>query len=229
MSTAPRTAILYFAFSPEEEAKRKPLLPGHGGGTDVRLYRLLQQALSDKVAPLGLPVLHFDEQRQRGSGFGQRMVHAIQDAFGEGYDRLIILGNDIPELKTEHIQAALESLGRKENYLIRTDRGGAGLIGIQAKNFHPEVWTELDWQGDRMFDDLFDVIPDCKVHRDVLLDINVLGDAFQYLHEYRGRDEVADYLAAILLPVLGSTDSDERAVTAPGSSAFRLRGPPYAS
>ena len=38
---------------------------------------------------------------QRGSGLGQKMEAAFDDAFGLGYTSCLLMGSDIPEMRTE--------------------------------------------------------------------------------------------------------------------------------
>ena len=53
----------------------------------------------------GLDYFHFTEKEQEGGDFGERFIHAIQSVFNKGYEYIITLGNDTPQLRTKHIRS----------------------------------------------------------------------------------------------------------------------------
>ncbi|NNK79992.1 MAG: hypothetical protein HKO93_00715, partial [Flavobacteriales bacterium] len=67
------TAILYFAYRPRVEAVRKPIFTDHGIKVNIQFYKDLQEELFGQLTPLGLPLIHIDDQTQRGDGFAIRI------------------------------------------------------------------------------------------------------------------------------------------------------------
>jgi len=220
-----RTAILYFALRPKVEAKRKPIFPEHGRDANERFYRLMQEELFNKIVPLGIPMIEMDERHQQGKRFGDRITHAIQHVWSQGFDQVIILGNDCPEVGTKTIQESIELLAAGCPSLMRTHRGGAGLIAIRKQDFRAELWPEMEWQTPHTFDELFDCLAGCKVIGDQLSEINTLSDAYAYL-ELRLDDELSYFIDTLLNPLrhfvsLQSTEA-ERSREEP----TKRRGPP---
>ncbi len=77
----------------------------------------------------------FPYKKQAGGNLGNRMAHAFNDAFQKGSQRVIIIGTDCPELLTDHLQSAFESLNDNLLVLGPAFDGGFYLIGLR-KNIH---------------------------------------------------------------------------------------------
>lgn len=83
---------------------------------------------------------------QRGADLGERMMNGIQDVMEQGYEKVIVIGSDIPNLKSTHIQAAFHLLEEKDIVIGPCFDGGYYLIGM--KDSHGAIF-ELDkqWGG----------------------------------------------------------------------------------
>ena len=77
--------------------------------------------------------------KQRGSNIGTRMQNAIDDVLRLGYEKVILIGTDIPELKAETINASLDLLTGNDVVIGPTYDGGYYLIGMKAA--HPEAFN----------------------------------------------------------------------------------------
>lgn len=98
------TAILIFAQSAERESKLKLFLK-----SEVLFSELNKHTLST-VEKSGLPYFHFSEKEQNGPTFAERYVNAIQSVYDQGYDTVITIGNDTPQLTTKHLHHTVEKL-----------------------------------------------------------------------------------------------------------------------
>lgn len=76
---------------------------------------------------------------QQGADLGERMCHAIAYVLEKGYDRCVLIGTDIPELKSAYIEKAMEDLQEKEVVFGKTKDGGYYLVGM--KRLVKEVFT----------------------------------------------------------------------------------------
>jgi len=115
------------------------------------LYRHSRQA----VAANGRPVLVFDDARQRGATFGERLANAFADAFAEGYDRVIAVGSDCPRLGEVDWDAVDARLQAGRPVLGPTqDRRGTYLIGLSQAQFDAASFARLPWQTSQLFDAL---------------------------------------------------------------------------
>lgn len=225
-----RTAILYFAFRPETEAQRKPIFVNHGHKVNVQFYHELQEELFDRLTPLGLPIIHIADNEQRGEGFGERISNAIEDVWTKGYERVIVLGNDCPELGIESYQRSIDILEKGNACLIPTQHGGTGLIALHKSQYNGEHWRSLEWQTSKTFEELFDCLSDCKVLDLTLTELNNLADAYVYLELKRSTDDsIAFIIDGLLNPFRQFLSSDHSLSEQSSQPAQKLRGPPFSA
>lgn len=138
------TAILIFAQSAERESKLKLFLK-----SEVLFSELNKHTLST-VEKSGLPYFHFSEKEQNGPTFAERYVNAIQSVYDQGYDTVITIGNDTPQLTTKHLHHTVEKLQECPIVLGPSMDGGYYLMGLHKSQFDPEVFLKLPWQTSRL-------------------------------------------------------------------------------
>lgn len=68
---------------------------------------------------------------QKGGTLGERMYSAIEAVLNRGYDACLLIGTDVPELKTEHLVRAFHVLEEKDVVFGRTADGGYYLVGMK--------------------------------------------------------------------------------------------------
>lgn len=133
-------AILVFANSSQEELGRKTI-PRAGA-----LFNALTKHTLSTVAKSQLPYFHIDEIQQIGSSFGERFVNAIASIFNQGYDKIITIGNDSPNLSVSHLLKAKIALEKGHSVLGPARDGGFYLMGIHRTDFDPKQFKALPWQ-----------------------------------------------------------------------------------
>ena len=145
-------AILIFARTAAQESYYKQL--SHRAGDDVPAYEYLNKRIVSLAVKSGLPYFIYNEDNQKGANFGTRLGNAVADVFKSGFDQVVILGNDCPEMKSEHLQSAAAQL-QNSNLVLGPDlSGGAYLIGISREIFDKEVFSTLQWQTKHLLADL---------------------------------------------------------------------------
>jgi hypothetical protein len=128
-SHQPKTAILLFANSAQEEVKHKSIYKGK------ELFDALTNTTLKTLEKTGLAYFHFSEKEQIGNTFGERFSNAIQTIFDGGYDKVITIGNDTPSLKAHLINEASKLLETNKVVLGPSLDGGFYLLGIQKASF----------------------------------------------------------------------------------------------
>ncbi len=136
-----RYAVLIFANSSEEELKRKSITK------DPLFFDRLTTRSLRQSAKLNIPCYHFTENEQIGANFGERFTNAIQQVFQKGYDGIIAIGNDTPNLNNGHLKQALVNLKNDQNTLGPSKDGGFYLLGLQKSCFDSMIFQELPWQS----------------------------------------------------------------------------------
>lgn len=138
------TAILFFSRTAEAEASQKSILVGQRN--NLALIKRMIGRTQGLMRRSGLDYYEVTENEQVGTTFGERLSAATESVFQRGYDQLIILGNDCPQLRLADIQRAAQALKNGGNVLGRDQRGGAYLIGLQRNSFSAASFQALPWQ-----------------------------------------------------------------------------------
>ncbi|MGE4297888.1 MAG: TIGR04283 family arsenosugar biosynthesis glycosyltransferase [Desulfovibrionaceae bacterium] len=90
---------------------------------------------------------------QNGRDVGERMRHAFDAAFADGFARAICIGSDIPDLPAAIARAGLDALqaGAGGAVLAPAQDGGYFCIGFEAGQFLPETFDALPWSTGQVY------------------------------------------------------------------------------
>lgn len=155
------SAVLLFTLTPEAEGARKSLELGgsrraqHVFAALIEHIETVCSGLSDAdllVAsesgldlPAGARGIH-----QRGGDFGECLRLAVEEAFALGYQRVLVIGNDAPEISRDYLETALDELspsGRRAVVGPATD-GGYNLLGLTEPC--PTAFEAIPWSSSRV-------------------------------------------------------------------------------
>ena len=98
------------------------------------------------------------KKQQKGTSFAQRFVNAISEIFAKGYENVITIGNDSPQLNSSHIIASLKQLEKNNFVLGPSADGGFYLMGLHRSLFNRDAFLELPWQNSALSRSLKDLI-----------------------------------------------------------------------
>ena len=158
-----REALVVMARVPSD-TRGKSRLARDLGGDHVELRRALLQDTLDAVhgsadadlfvafEPAGsvaeMRGLVGDAARlfpQRGENLGDRMRHAFEQLFADGYSAVVMIGSDLPSLPSSYLAQAFERVREEADALVigpATD-GGYYLIGLRRPC--PPLFTSVAW------------------------------------------------------------------------------------
>lgn len=80
---------------------------------------------------------------QAQGDLGRRMALAFTESFEGGMRRVVLIGTDIPGIRTTHLARAFLSLRRKDLVIGPASDGGYYLIGLRRP--HPELFEGIPW------------------------------------------------------------------------------------
>jgi hypothetical protein len=141
------TAILIFTRTPEAELEHKNFIPGTSSKNNKKIVRsLIQQTICTARKTL-LPVFTIDETKQIGSTFGEKFANSFQKLFDEGYEKVIAIGNDCPDITPETLNKAIEELNRKDIVIGPSKDEGMYLVGLTREKFSFLSFSKLPWQN----------------------------------------------------------------------------------
>lgn len=128
-----------------DECRHKQLVVANQNQNKAFIELLNKRALNTAQAS-NLPLYVIDSSQQQGSSFAERFHHAIQSVFDRGYDRVICLGNDIPELQTTDLAEVNQRLNEHDIVIGAGNKGGIYTLGIRKKAFQTLDFDQLPWQ-----------------------------------------------------------------------------------
>ncbi len=86
--------------------------------------------------------------RQVSGNLGERMQAAFLDAFQTGANRVVLIGTDIPQVRTDHLEQAFDALAKNDLVIGPSTDGGYWLIGT---NRPVDLFKGIQWSTDAVF------------------------------------------------------------------------------
>ncbi|WP_157943694.1 MULTISPECIES: DUF2064 domain-containing protein [Arenibacter] len=176
------TAILVFANSSKEELKHKAIPKG-----SVLFQGLTEHAIST-AKKTGLPFFLITEKEQYGKAFGERFVNAIKSIFEKGFDNVITIGNDTPQLKVSDILKASGYLNANKFVLGPSKDGGFYLMGLNKSQFDDTAFRDLPWKTNSLTKKITELIEVSNIQiiqLQTLLDLDNYTDLKRILNGFR--------------------------------------------
>lgn len=99
----------------------------------------------------------YDYIPQKGKDLGERMKNAFINEFKKGGKKVIIIGSDIPDLPPDLIMNAFLSLNTNDAVIGPTFDGGYYLLGFIKEKFLQEVFKEISWSTENVFDQTMNI------------------------------------------------------------------------
>ncbi|MEM6264590.1 MAG: DUF2064 domain-containing protein [Bacteroidota bacterium] len=140
------TAVLLFSRTARQEAAAKPLAKGR---QNVQVTTALIRNVRAQVKRSGMPLIH--TPRQVEGDFGFRFQYAVQQAFEQGFENILVVGNDCPSLSVADLRHAAALLQDSPIVVGPARDGGAYLIGFSRAAFEATSWQELPWCTGELF------------------------------------------------------------------------------
>lgn len=141
-----RVAVLLFTRSAGKEAVRKRFLSrGTRADNAAVAARLIDQATAT-ARRAGVGFVCVDSAGQAGASFGERLAGAVRTTFALGYEHLLIIGNDCPQLTATTLRRAVVAVQATGAVLGPTTDGGVYLLGLSRPLFESTAWLALPWQ-----------------------------------------------------------------------------------
>jgi len=219
------TCILFFSRSATAEAEHKAFGQGLTHRQNTRIAKGLIRHTRATIEASGIPFVHYDESLQTGADFGEKLVDATHSVFDQGYEHIIIVGNDCPSLSTSQLLLAKAQLEGGQQVLAPTPTGGFYLIGVSRHLFDPRQFLSCAWQTEHCYSTFVSASTSAYI---VLEAANDISEIRSFLVSAR------EQIRALLLTIIGFSlaeycSSAYRNIVYPPrcfSAAHPFRGPP---
>lgn len=107
---------------------------------------------------------------QQGNDLGERMKNAFVKGFEDGYTRIVLIGSDLPDITTQHIEEGLEALKQHDVVLGPAEDGGYYLIGLSKMN--TAIFENKPWSKKNLLKNTLDELEQNKVSYSTLITLN---------------------------------------------------------
>ena len=172
MSTAARAAtrdkLIVFVKAPRPGTVKTRLAAALGDDAACLAYRTLVETLLQNLAPLNEVELRYTpddaakeiepwlragwkSQPQGDGDLGERLKRAFAESFRNGFQRVVIIGSDCPQVSPQDIAEAWSALGESDVALGPATDGGYWLIGLCAEQ--PALFCDMPWSMSGVFNE----------------------------------------------------------------------------
>ncbi len=186
-----KNLLLIFTRNPELGKVKTRLAKTIGDEAALNIYKFLlahtkqvtQNLSCDKAVYYSVKIRENDiwdattyqKHQQEGSDLGMRMYNAFQQAFSSGYEKIVIIGSDLPDITSKHINEAFEKLNSNDVVIGPAEDGGYYLLGM--KKLHATVFQHKNWGTSTVRKDTLNDLQNETVHLlETLNDVDVFDD-----------------------------------------------------
>ncbi len=143
---------------------------------------------------------------QKGNNLGKRMANAFDKIFSKGYQHALLIGTDFPDLPESIVNEAFKSLDNNDAVIGPAVDGGYYLIGFNSSTFLPQIFDDMPWGTEDVFEITVKTFQNNKSKIHVLpkwRDIDTYEDLDFFIKTHGGKQSAAAnttaYLASIKL------------------------------
>lgn len=216
------TAILYFSRNLQDEYEAKGF--GMSFPQFQKLYQFLQNKAQTLLNETGIPVFESYSTHQFCNGFGERLTLELEKVKAQGYDSVIVIGNDVPQLSLIDLQTAYSNLQKGIHTIGADHRGGAYLIAFSFNTVNLESLQRLSWQSPSIYEELRSLLNEPEELKEKI-DLNRKSDIIDLIEARSLERGIRQFFISLFrLNHLEVTTS--QGALEPQFKAFLLRGPP---
>jgi rSAM/selenodomain-associated transferase 1 len=103
----------------------------------------------------------YQKHIQEGRDLGQRMLNAISDGIENDYEKVVLIGTDVPELTPKIVNQAFDILDKQDIVVGPANDGGYYLIGM--KDAHNILFEGKEYSHDKVKEELIDEAEDADL------------------------------------------------------------------
>lgn len=116
---------------------------------------------------------------QQGNDLGEKMQHAFQQGFEMGYEKIILIGSDLPDISATIIQQGFDALANNDIVFGPAEDGGYYLVGMNK--LHHSIFQNKPWSTEELLKITLKELSNAKIKLlERLNDIDVYEDLEKY-------------------------------------------------
>ena len=192
-----KNALIIFARNPELGKVKTRLAKDIGDGNALLIYsELLSHTLTiastinadrfvfyaDKINDDDIWSKNvFHKKLQEGNDLGERMHNSFSYLFSVGYNNVVIIGTDCPELSTGLINDSFDKLSSHNVVIGPATDGGYYLLGTDS--FMPALFKNKSWSTNMLLDETIETLQNEQLSYSLLTTLSDL-DTFEDLKKF---------------------------------------------
>ena len=87
----------------------------------------------------------FEKFLQKGSNLGERMHLAFDSGFRSGFEKVLLVGSDCPDISQDMVEKAFRELEDSDMVIGPSRDGGYYLIGFSSHAYDPDIFEGIKW------------------------------------------------------------------------------------
>ncbi|WP_242091878.1 TIGR04282 family arsenosugar biosynthesis glycosyltransferase [Aestuariivivens sediminicola] len=88
---------------------------------------------------------------QKGNTIGERMMNAFKEGFETGYEQIILIGSDLPDMNLNLIEEGFKSLSKADCIFGPSADGGYYLVGLNR--LHKFIFEDKPWSQPQLLEE----------------------------------------------------------------------------
>ncbi len=122
----------------------------------------------------------YEKKLQVGHDLGDRMLHAFQEGFKNGYTNIIIIGSDMYDITSEELMEGFRKLDNNDFVLGPAEDGGYYLLGM--RKLKPSIFADKEWGTQTV---LKDTLQDLHNENPAMLEVKNDVDYYSDIKEHK--------------------------------------------
>lgn len=225
-----QTAILLFTRTADDEGRHKRFVQDGNSLVNQSIATGFINRTIRELKKSGFPFFIINSERQVGNSFGERFSNAFLEVFHLGFEHVIAVGNDAPQLNAALLNKAASLLQEQKLVVGPDKRGGVYLIGLSKNSFDAEALRSIQWNTSHVSSGLVEWMRRASIEYSTLnaiADINVSSELTSLLRSKIFFSRFFQKLRSILASVVSLSSYTELFLSyQPGIFAHSRRGPP---
>lgn len=117
---------------------------------------------------------------QNGKDLGERMFNAFKEGFEAGYERIVLIGSDLPDINSNHITNGLKALETKEVVFGPAEDGGYYLVGMSQ--LEPSIFKNKPWSQSNLLKETLQELQNNQISVGILETLNDIDNYEDLIH-----------------------------------------------
>lgn len=141
-----KIALLVFIRDAHDEARDKPIFQ-YDEARNKQLYTYLNQRIVSVAESSPFDFYVISTQQQVGDDFADRFKNAFKSIFEMGYDAVVSVGNDVPQVNSKTIDQVVDKFEKHDVVIGKTTSNGAYTVGLTKYAFTKCDFDAVDWSS----------------------------------------------------------------------------------